>query len=46
MSQLSAQVQIKASVDKLWEVLVDLDSLPQWALTMLAQKLDHKITKP
>jgi ribosome-associated toxin RatA of RatAB toxin-antitoxin module len=31
MSQLSAQVQIKASVDKLWEVLVDLDSLPQWA---------------
>jgi uncharacterized protein YndB with AHSA1/START domain len=30
MSQLSTQVQIKASADKLWEVLVDLDSLPQW----------------
>src|SRR5919106_2944501 len=31
MSQLSTQVQIKAPVDKLWKVLVDLDSLPQWA---------------
>ncbi len=31
MSQLSTQVQIKASVDMLWEVLVNLDSLPQWA---------------
>jgi uncharacterized membrane protein len=30
MSQLSTQVQIKAPADKLWEVLVDLDSLPQW----------------
>jgi uncharacterized membrane protein len=31
MSQLSTQVQIKARADKLWKVLVDLDSLPQWA---------------
>jgi hypothetical protein len=31
MSQLSTQVQIKAPADKLWKVLVDLDSLPQWA---------------
>jgi uncharacterized membrane protein len=31
MSQLSTQVQIKAPADKLWNVLVDLDSLPQWA---------------
>jgi uncharacterized membrane protein len=31
MSQLSTQVQIKAPVDKLWKVLVDLDSLSQWA---------------
>src|ERR687895_2198611 len=30
MSQLSTQVQIKAPADKLWEVLVDLDSLSQW----------------
>jgi uncharacterized membrane protein len=30
MSQLSTQVQIKAPADKLWKVLVDLDSLPQW----------------
>jgi uncharacterized membrane protein len=31
MSQLSTQVQIKAPADKLWKVLVDLDSLSQWA---------------
>jgi uncharacterized protein YndB with AHSA1/START domain len=30
MSQLSTQVQIKAPADKLWKVLVDLDSLSQW----------------
>jgi uncharacterized protein YndB with AHSA1/START domain len=30
MSKLSTQVQIKAPADKLWEVLVDLDSLSQW----------------
>ena len=30
MSQLPTQVQIKAPADKLWEVLVDLDSLSQW----------------
>jgi uncharacterized membrane protein len=30
MSQLSTQVQIKAPADKLWKVLVYLDSLPQW----------------
>jgi uncharacterized membrane protein len=31
MSQVSTQVQIKAPADKLWKVLVDLDSLSQWA---------------
>jgi uncharacterized membrane protein len=30
MSQLSTQVQINAPADKLWKVLVDLDSLSQW----------------
>lgn len=30
MSQLSTQVQIKAPADRLWKVLVDLDSLSQW----------------
>jgi uncharacterized protein YndB with AHSA1/START domain len=30
MSELSTQVQIKAPAEKLWEVLVDLDSLSQW----------------
>ncbi len=30
MSQLSTQVQIKAPADKLWKVLVDLNSLSQW----------------
>jgi uncharacterized membrane protein len=27
---MSTQVQIKAPADKLWKVLVDLDSLSQW----------------
>jgi hypothetical protein len=31
MSQVSTQVQIKAPADKLWKVLVGLDSLSQWA---------------
>lgn len=30
MSQVSTQVQIKAPADKLWEVLIDLDSLSKW----------------
>jgi uncharacterized membrane protein len=31
MSQLSTKVQIKAPADKLWKVLIDLESLSQWA---------------
>lgn len=30
MSQVSTQVQIKASANQLWKVLIDLDSLSQW----------------